>query len=123
MFLMGGDFNAKNRCGGCFRALEQEAPADAVQSSSAEILATGQASHIPYALSYTQSAIDFFIYNGLHPDGSSISPEYQLSSDHIPLVVGYDCFPKSKTIKGHLLPRGANIAAFRRNLEETLDLN
>ncbi|KAH8316570.1 hypothetical protein KR067_010714, partial [Drosophila pandora] len=84
---------------------------------------TGHPTHYPYAQSFTPSAIDFFLFNGIRSNELSIKIEYQLSSDHLPLIVKYNSTAKTRTPTRRLLPPGTNLEVFRKDLEETLDLN
>lgn len=123
-FIIGGDFNAKSRLWGSFRGdVRGRCLQQAVQSSSAQILATGHATHYPADTNRTPSHIDLFVYNGLRPENFMIRTEYQLSSDHLPIVVTYDTVPVITTKMSRLLPSGANLDVFRLELEKTLDLN
>ncbi|KAL7725846.1 hypothetical protein ACLKA6_015927 [Drosophila palustris] len=119
-FIIGGDFNAKHRLWGNYRADTRGlALHDALAGCSAQVLATGIPTFFPFNRLNVPSCLDFFVYKGMPDNLLLIREEYDLSSDHLPLLASI-----SLSNGGYrILPPGANISKFRQILDASICLN
>ncbi|KAM8702266.1 hypothetical protein ACLKA7_007608 [Drosophila subpalustris] len=123
-FIIGGDFNAKHRLWGNHRADSRGlAFHDALAGCSAQVLATGRPTFFPYNRLNVPSCLDFFVYKGMPDNLLSVREEYDLSSDHLPLLASISSSVSLSNGSNSILPLGANISKFRQILDAAIHLN
>jgi len=127
-FILCGDWNAKHRQWGCTRACQRgTALYEAVQAdSTAEIIATGCATHFPHDTRKNPSAIDFSICKGLGRFEKRISSGADLSSDHLPILLEINLDTNTLFLQkqnNNILKKNTNIELFKKVLERKILLN
>ncbi|KAH8317117.1 hypothetical protein KR059_007186, partial [Drosophila kikkawai] len=121
--ILGGDFNAKHRNWGNFRADRRGTMlVEALDNTNTQILATGRPTCFP-CNGRTPSALDFALLKGLHGRRLTINESFELSSDHIPLIVNLHLPGSAYVPRRTLLPPGSNVRMFRRTLEDSIHLH
>ncbi|KRF83921.1 uncharacterized protein Dvir_GJ26109 [Drosophila virilis] len=96
---------------------------EALTPCSAQVLATGRPTHFPYNRQSTPSCIDFFIFKGIPNSVLSVREEYDLSSDHLPLLTTINTAAQRIPKKRRLVLPGSNIQRFKAELNSLINLN
>jgi len=123
-FIVGGDFNAKHRLWGSMTANARgTALHGCLTSSATQVLATGRPTYYPYYRRDTPTCIDFYMYKGIASSLLSVREEYELSSDHLPLVASLSKSPQRTTPTTRLVSPGANIRLFQDEMNNAFNLN
>ncbi|KAL7725456.1 hypothetical protein ACLKA6_017748 [Drosophila palustris] len=121
-FIVAGDWNAHHSFWGCLRSCRRgSALLSYVSSCRLEILATGGPTHFPSDRGRNPSAIDFAVYAGISGGHLTINESYELSSDHLPLIIYLSAALSTHSGKPRLLPRGSNIRVFKSKLASLLN--
>jgi hypothetical protein len=124
--LICGDWNAKHTWWGNVRScLRGRSLFTAInRREHLNILATGGATHFPYARRNRPSAIDFAIYAGIRNEALRTYSSIDLDSDHLPIHINLElgAIPRSST-NSQLLQWNSNIQTFQRHLERNIDLD
>lgn len=124
--LICGDWNAKHTWWGNVQSCTRgRSLLDVIHSHTKyNILATGGATHFPYARRNRPSAIDFAVYAGISNEALSTHSTIDLDSDHLPIHVQLshsNIIPISHNAP--LLTKNTDIREFKRQLESTIHLH
>lgn len=124
--LVCGDWNAKHTWWGNVRScLRGRTLINAIhRREHLNILATGGATHFPYARRNRPSAIDFAVYEGFQNETLRTFSTVDLDSDHLPIHINLEltAIPQNST-NIQLLRWNTNIQTFQRHLEDTISLD
>ncbi|KAH8351708.1 hypothetical protein KR084_002973, partial [Drosophila pseudotakahashii] len=71
----------------------------------------------------TPSAIDFAIFKGIRSECLNISESFDLSSDHIPLIIQYRIAACKLSRRTCILPQNASIPRFQEAINGLVNLN
>lgn len=121
--LICGDWNAKHTWWGNVQSCRRgKTLLDVIQNNSRyNILATGGATHFPYARRNRPSAIDFSVYAGIPNEALSTHSTIDLDSDHLPIHIKLSLrtvIPANH--KAQLLTKNSNIQVFQMHLEASI---
>lgn len=125
-FLICGDWNAKHTWwGNVLSCMRGRALLEVVQNNTKlNILATGGATHYPYARRNRPSAIDFAVYSGIPNEALRTHTAVDLDSDHLPVHIELRLNTIAPaTHKSQLLTKYTNIQEFQRLLEANIHPN
>ncbi|KAH8395940.1 hypothetical protein KR222_001846, partial [Zaprionus bogoriensis] len=123
-YLVGGDWNARHwMWGDTYNSPRGRELVQSICARGAKILATGSPTRYPYVASHTATCIDFALYHGIPDSQISISPNWDLDSDHLALIAtlltnGVNVRPNPRLITSR-----TDLIAFRQHLESSFQLN
>jgi hypothetical protein len=87
-FLTGGDFNSKNTLWESrLTTTKGRKLAKVIQAQNYSYLSTGFPTYWPTDANKIPDLLDFFITNGISATYAEVQPSYDLTSDHIPIIV------------------------------------
>lgn len=123
-FIIGGDFNAKHTYWGS-RVITTKGKHlfEAIKQTKCECQSTGKPTYWPADNNKTPDLIDFFILKGISLNYSSIEDNYDLSSDHSPIILTISETIINKEKPPTLTNKRTDWESFREELEQRIKLN
>lgn len=123
-FLAGGDYNAKHhRWGSRLVTVKGKELVKCLNKNNLNILSTGKPTHWPYDLTKMPDVIDFCVVKGIPLNHLLIEENFDLSSDHSPVLVQISTDIIHKQKPASLTNRSSNWDLFRNLLEERININ
>lgn len=123
-FISGGDYNAKNtHWGSRLTNTKGRELMTTITDNNLNIKATGEPTYWPSDPAKIPDAIDFFIIKGINPNYLKIESNYDLSSDHSPIILTLYAKVAEKHQGPYLCNQYTNWELFRQKLDENIELN
>jgi hypothetical protein len=86
-FIAGGDYNSKHKLWGSrLITTTGRELAQVIRENKYSVLSTGSPTFWPTDTNTIPHSLHFFIINGISPPYTDITPSYDLSSDHKPII-------------------------------------
>lgn len=123
-FVAGGDYNCKHtRWGSRLITTKGRELLKAIDTNNYSFLSTGTPTYWPTDPQKIPDLLDFYVTNGINETYTDIIPNYDLSSDHSPVIlnIGTNVIHKKPTTGLHN-PR-TNWDTYRHTLQEVISLN
>lgn len=92
-FIVGGDFNSKHTLYGTrFTTTKRRELVSSTQDKRYQFLSTGTPTYWLTDLNKVPDLLDLFIINDISSESIEVVPNYDLSSDHSPIIATVSCF-------------------------------
>jgi hypothetical protein len=123
-FLAAGDWNAKHTVWGSGLITTNERNLlKAIQPKNLRILSTGEPTYWPSDRNKTTDLLDFAITKGISEVHSHIEPNFDLSSDHSPLIITLIMTVIWKEPRPKLCTCSTNWQLFQETMNKSIRLN
>lgn len=123
-FVVGGDFNSKNTLWGSrLTTTKGKELAKLLQEKNYMFLSTGSPTYWPTDINKTPDLLDFFITNGISGTYMDVTPSYDLSSDHSPIIATISTYAINRKIPQKLHNSRTNWDEYRRLLDQQVNLS
>jgi len=123
-FIVGGDWNAKHTQWGSRLTTTKGCNLwRAVSDSNYDYISNGAPTYWPTDPRKLPDLLDFFVSHGLPRTNRQIHSNYDLSSDHTPVIVSLRTAAIDKTLPPKLTTRNTDWNTFQHYLEENTNLN
>lgn len=123
-YLAGGDWNAKHTYWGSRLITTRGRHLyEATKSGSFTYLSTGEPTYWPTDPNKTPDLLDFFIAHGLSDNYTQVESNFDLSSDHSPLILTLSTTLINKPANISLTSSRTNWDEFRGYINENINLN
>ena len=123
-FIVGGDWNAKHtQWGSRLTTSKGRNLWRAMRDSNYDYISNGAPTYWPTDPRKLPDLLDFFVSHGLHRNNYLIHSNYDLSSDHTPVIVSLSTAAINKPLPPKLTTRNTDWNAFQNYLDENTNLN
>ena len=123
-FFVGGDFNAKHPWWGS-RLINPKGRElyKCLTMKKYSTLSTGKPTYWPTDPVKFPDLIDFFVYFGIPSSQLGITDNYDLSSDHSPIIVSYNTTPTFTNKTQKLISKKTDMESFSYWIDKNINLN
>lgn len=123
-FIVGGDFNAKHPWWGSRLTNPKGSELyKCICNNHYDILSTGAPTYWPSDPNKLPDLLDFIIFKGIPMSSLDIVANYDLSSDHSPVIVNYSTTPIKRTKNRKLFSNKTDIDYFQHIIDQNISLN
>lgn len=123
-FIVGGDLNAKHPWWGS-RLINPKGRElyKSLTANKYSVLSTGKPTYWPSDPNKVPDLIDFFVYAGIPASQLGIMDNYDLSSDHSPIILSYHTSPAIINKNKKIITNKTDMESFSYWLDKNLNLN
>lgn len=123
-FIVGGDFNAKHPWWGS-RLVNPKGNQlyKCISNKQYKTLSTGSPTYWPSDPNKIPDVLDFIVFKGIPESSLSIVANYDLSSDHSPIIINFGTLLSKRKSNTKLLSAKTGIQMFQYLIEKNINLN
>lgn len=122
-FVAGGDFNSKHTTWGSrIDTTNKRELLKAINSNNYKTVSTGEPTYWATDPNKMPDLLNFFVTSGVSPNYFSVASNYDLSSDHSPVIGSINSIFNKKVKYDHLTNKNTDWVKFRQFLEQNISM-